>query len=300
MLAEFKQPFETYVSIFLKTENQSPTGTQETRDRILDAAESLFADNGFRAVSLRQITTEAGVNLAAVNYHFGGKDGLIYEVLTRVVGPINEERLSSLDLAEADAQGDAVPIRTILDAFFRPVVNQLAGAHHNSQLYLKLAGRCLSESEEHSPETLLKLFEKVADRFVAASAKSLPHLSEVDIYWRLHFSVGTLLHSLAKGSQLVLFSRGKIPSVDPAETLDQLIQYTAGGMESPPIQETPDEAENRHLPGSGLRAGSQQLFGGVSARRQTFCPARCPRPLDGRERLPSGPLPGHLLGGSFR
>ncbi len=217
---------------------KTPAASNETRDRILDAAESLFADNGFRAVSLRRITTEAGVNLASVNYHFGGKDGLIFEVLTRVVGPINEERLSSLDIAEAEAEakGKPVPIREVLDAFFRPVVNQLGGANHNSQVYLKLAGRCLSEGEMHSPETLLRLFEKVADRFVTALLNSLPHLDETDVFWRLHLSVGTLLHALAKGSQLVLFSRGRIPTVEAEETLEQLIQYTAGGMKAAPVK----------------------------------------------------------------
>ena len=71
----------------------------ETRNRILDTAESLFSDHGFRDVSLRCITKQAGVNIASVNYHFGSKDALVIEVFTRVVAPINRERIALLDLS---------------------------------------------------------------------------------------------------------------------------------------------------------------------------------------------------------
>ena len=242
-LARFKQLFESCALFFalsfhpatssplLVTARTHSPSTSLTRERILDAAESLFADRGFRAVSLREITAKADANLAAVNYHFGGKDGLIYEVLMRVVGPINEERLVRLDAAEAESGVDPVPLRVVLDAFFRPVVDQLANAGHQSTVYLKLAGRCLAEGEEQPPETLLRLFEKVAHRFISAARRSLPDGEEADIYWGFHFSIGALLRALTKGTQLTLFSRGTVHDSSPEETLDRLIEFTAAGIE---------------------------------------------------------------------
>ena len=77
---------------------------ENTRGRILDSAERLFAEQGFSGTSLRQITAAAGANLAAVNYHFGSKEELIKEALSRRLRPINAERLKWLDRLEAEGQ----------------------------------------------------------------------------------------------------------------------------------------------------------------------------------------------------
>ena len=97
---------------------------KETKLQILDTAESLFSDHGFRDVSLRQITREARVNTAAVNYHFGSKEALITEVLTRVISPINRERLRLLEQAEERYGENAIPVEEILECLHRPVVGQ--------------------------------------------------------------------------------------------------------------------------------------------------------------------------------
>ncbi len=224
----------------LKTKQKSSaSSSQETHDRIIDAAEILFADHGFRSVSLRQITKEAGANIAAVNYHFGSRESLVFEVLTRVIGPINEQRLLLLSEAENVHGSEPVPIEEILDALYRPVVSQLADSEVEPSVLLKLAGRCLSEPQEQFPETMLKIFAEIVKRFDKAIAKSLPHLNEIDIFWRLHFSVGTLLYAITHADRLALFSRGKIATVDPEETLSRLIDFTAAGMKAEASQKTP-------------------------------------------------------------
>ncbi len=202
----------------------------ETRDRILDTAESLFSDQGFRDVSLRHITREAGVNIAAVNYHFGSKEALVAEVLTRVISPINRERLNLLDQAEAEAKGESISLETILDALHRPVVTQLQQTGHQSSVYLKLAGRCLSEPAENFSDTIVVLFKEVIQRFMAATCKSLPGLDEADIFWRMHFSFGTMIYALTHGDRLALFSQGKVKATDPEDTLQRLIEFTAAGL----------------------------------------------------------------------
>ena len=206
---------------------------QETRDRILDAAESLFAEDGFQAVSLRQITGAAGVNVAAVNYHFGSREALIAEVMGRVLEPINRERIRLLDAAEAEAGEAPVAVEKIFEAAFRPVVVEMPGSHEEKHRFLRLAGQCLNERSEQFPETMQRVFREVTDRFISAFQRSLPHLSEADIYWRMHFAIGTLLYTITQDQQLVVISKGKIKAIHPDETMAQLLAFSVAGMKAP-------------------------------------------------------------------
>lgn len=207
-----------------------PTSPSETRKRILDAAESLFADEGFQNVSLRKITRDADVNLAAVNYHFGSKDKLIGEVLSRVINPINTRRLALLDEAQTECGGSPIPIEKILEALHRPVVDQLKESGHQSSVYLKLAGRCLSEPTENFSEAISEIFEEIIARVMALAAESLPHLDERDIFWRMHLSMGTMVHALTGEEKLVMLSQGRVQPGDPEDTLRELINFTAAGL----------------------------------------------------------------------
>src|ERR1700742_4448305 len=92
----------------------------DTRDRILDTAERLFGEQGYSATSLRQIISEAGVNLAAIHYHFGSKEELLDELISRKAAPVNEERLELLNGLEAGAVSHPIPLDQLLEAFLGP------------------------------------------------------------------------------------------------------------------------------------------------------------------------------------
>src|SRR5437764_11539624 len=94
----------------------------DTKQKILDAAEQLIAEQGYAATSLRQIISSAVVNLASIHYHFGSKDDLLHHLMLRKAGPVNEERIELLDRYAAEAGGAPLPIEKIFDAFFRPMV----------------------------------------------------------------------------------------------------------------------------------------------------------------------------------
>src|SRR3954447_22854602 len=100
----------------------SPRPSAVTRDRILDAAEELFMEHGFEATSLRQITTAAEVNLAAVNYHFGSKEELFQSVLTRRLDPMNQERLALLTAYEQRVAPHPLSCEKIMSAMFIPAL----------------------------------------------------------------------------------------------------------------------------------------------------------------------------------
>jgi len=202
----------------------------DTRLRILEAAEELFSELGFRSVSLRRITVAAGVNLAAVNYHFGSKEALVDEVLTRVIQPINQRRLELLDEAETAHGILPVPLEEILVALHRPVVDQVRGSHHRSPVYLRLAGRCLSEPAEKHSERLALLFAEMIHRFLIALRRTLPHLDESEIFWRMHLAFGTMIFALTHEDHLRQFSQGRVEAKDPDDTLRRLIHFTAAGL----------------------------------------------------------------------
>ncbi|MBP6782774.1 MAG: efflux transporter outer membrane subunit [Verrucomicrobiales bacterium] len=227
----------------------------DTSKRILDAAETLIAEQGFRNFSLRQITQRAQVNIAAVNYHFGSREALIGEVLGRVINPINQQRLRLLDLAEARHRG-TVPLEEILEALHRPVVTEIQKSPHQTPVYLRLAGRCLAEPPENFSGTLVNLFREVISRFMAATSATLPHLDNTTIFWRMHFSVGTMIYALTHEDRLPLFSGGILEATDPEDTLTRLIEFTAAGLRgnARPLPDSDSNSRSRRAGKTGITA----------------------------------------------
>ncbi|MDM7464328.1 MAG: TetR/AcrR family transcriptional regulator, partial [Tepidimonas taiwanensis] len=117
----------------------------ETRSRILDAAEVLFMEHGFEATSMRMITSMAGVNLAAVNYHFGSKDALIQEVFRRRLTELNRQRLAVLDRLEAEAGGAPLKPSRIVEAFFGTALALAADTEHGGHTFMRLLCRTYTE-----------------------------------------------------------------------------------------------------------------------------------------------------------
>jgi AcrR family transcriptional regulator len=201
-----------------------------TKDRILDAAERLFARDGFEATSLRAITTEASVNLAAVNYHFQSKEALVQAVIGRRMGPANAQRLALLDIYEAEAGDAPVPLEKILDAFLRPII-ELVGSHAHE--FVPLIGRIYTEPGEFVVRLYQQQFEHMARRFMPAFARALPELPRVELSWRIHFSIGALAHTMAASKLLEMMSGGQCEISDVENTLAQLKAFIQAGLTAP-------------------------------------------------------------------
>jgi AcrR family transcriptional regulator len=201
-----------------------------TKDRILDAAERLFARDGFEATSLRAITAEAAVNLAAVNYHFQSKETLVQAVIGRRMGPVNARRLALLDAYEAEAAGCPVPLERIMDAFLRPVVEMVGNQAHE---FVPLIGRLYTEGGEFAEQLYKKQFEPLVRRFVPAFQRALPDLPPLDLVWRLHFSIGALAHTMGATKMLELLSNGLNDVSDVEGTLARLKAFVLAGLTAP-------------------------------------------------------------------
>jgi AcrR family transcriptional regulator len=209
----------------------------ETKVRILDAAERLFAQQGLD-VSIRQITDDAGVNLAAVNYHFQSKEALIDAVIARRFEPVTERRFEMLNQLEAAAGSGPLSLEGVLEAFLAPV---LAPNRPGLDHLKPLMGRMYSMP----PEFIKRLFQThlapVAARFSAALAHAVPGLPESECIWRLYFVGGAMVHVINWSGVIPALSNGRADPSDTNALLARLIAFAAAGFRAPvpqlPIKE---------------------------------------------------------------
>lgn len=206
----------------------SPSPSDPVRQRIMDAAERLFSEEGFAATSLRQITAEAGVNLAAVNYHFGSKENLHLELIARAVSPLNEQRLALLDAAESAAAPHPASIEAILDAFGRPCFD--LARRPESASTLRLLAKSLHENEQHMRALMERECRPIIDRFLPALTLALPGCPPERILWGFHFTFGSLVHALTQSHALKFIAPGQCDFTPLETTLTRWITFSAAGL----------------------------------------------------------------------
>ncbi len=212
----------------------------DTKQRLLDAAERLFARQGFHATPLRDITAEAGANVAAVNYHFGSKEGMIEAVLARRLGPLNEERRERIEavLRAARQRGGRPEVAEVLRAFVEPTFRLLEQGP-GGQNFAVLVGRVLAEPDPSLRAPFLRLVAPTFRFLYQALCEALPHLDPGVVFWRVNSALGAMGHTLRwTGGLGAEIGRSSLPpGVDPSpgtETqTDRLVAFIAAGMEAP-------------------------------------------------------------------
>jgi AcrR family transcriptional regulator len=212
----------------------------DTKDRILDVAETRFADHGFVATSLRDITSDAGVNIAAVNYHFGSKEALLAAVLERRIAPVNRERLELLDEAEAAANGGAADLEALVRALLAPPFRRRLVVEGGAVKFLQLAGRIHSEPHAQARAIFLAQFGEVIRRFVPAFRKALPRVPEEEVSWRLLFIMGAMAHTMMSTHMFDVLGCRQ-PS-DTEELLEALVQFAVAGIKTPATVRQPSRS----------------------------------------------------------
>ncbi len=220
-----------------------PAETVDTKSRILDAAEELFMEHGFEATSLRLITTAAGVNLAAVNYHFGSKEELFQAVLTRRLDPMNQERMRLLSAYETGAGNHPLTCEKIISAMFIPALKLARDHRTGGKNFLRLLGRAYADPAPFIREFLSSQYAEMIARFRAAFARALPHIPREELSWRLHFVMGALSYTLAGTDALKMIAQFQPGDTENDEkVLRRLAPFLAAGLRSPV-----DTASDAHL-----------------------------------------------------
>lgn len=213
----------------------------DTKQRLLDAAEEVFAREGYRAASLRAITAAAAVNLAAVNYHFGSKLELVEAVFARRLQAMNQARVSGLALVleRARAAGRPPEARALIEAFVEATLDH-ARSGPGERNFMALVLRSLSDTDHTVQHAFERFMEPTFDALRAAMAEALPALPAAELWWRLQFAIGAMIrmHHLA----LAAASGGKQPHQPTvAEAIRLLTDFVNAGLSAPPA------APSRHL-----------------------------------------------------
>ena len=202
------------------------------RERILHAAEQLFAEHGMSGVGLRAISAAAEVNLASIAYHFGSKDGLLEAVFALRAAPIAEERLRLLDEAEQRADGNP-ELEDILDAFVRPALT-MGSQRNGGPAFGRLRARLATEPEALSRKILSVAFDASSRRFIDAIANALPKLPRAEVEWRFHFMLGTMYYTMANSGRIQALTGGRCDPGDVKRALRHMIPFLAAGFRSSP------------------------------------------------------------------
>lgn len=209
----------------------------DTRERILDTAERLFMAHGYDGTSMRQITSEASVNLAAVNYHFGSKESLMQEVFRRRLDWLNDERMRVLDRLEVEAAGQPVKPSLIVDAFFGTLLRMADDESRGGMTFLRLLGRTLTDPSEFIRAFLAHEYQHVMDRYKEALFRALPEVPKAEIVWRFHFMLGATSYAIAGTDALRLVTDWQIEAEDSVDRLDRLVprlmSFLIGGLRAP-------------------------------------------------------------------
>ncbi len=200
---------------------------KDTAERILDAAEALFSEKGFAETSLRNITTKANVNLAAVNYHFGSKKSLIQAVFARYLAPFSEEFSKQLDIIE---QKENTP-----DQLLKLLVITLnkSGLENPEKfgVFMRLLGLAYSQGQGHLRKFLTSEYGEVFRRYMKEVNRVTPELTPLERFWRIHFMLGAAVFTMSSVDSLMAMAEHDLGTEsDVKGVVSQLMPFLASGL----------------------------------------------------------------------
>jgi AcrR family transcriptional regulator len=198
-----------------------------TKERILTAAEALFAQRGFEGASLRQLTAAAGVNLAAVNYHFGSKDHLVEQVFKRRLDQLNARRLAALKQISGQPE---TTLEDVLAAFIRPALD--LSHDGGGGLFMRVLARAFAEHDDDLRKFLSENYGHVMRQFTTEFARLLPDLSKEELYWRIDLVTGALTHAMS-GFGIIQRKSDVSETTHREQTAEHLIRFAASGLRAP-------------------------------------------------------------------
>lgn len=249
---------------------------EETRQRILDVAQELFARHGYNGVSLREITRRAKVNIASVHYHLGSKEHLLLEVLRRGAAPLVEKRDHALRSLPKPYQ-----LEDIIRAFVGPVFGEPSA---KQILFGELRARLVFENNKLVDRMLSELFDESTRHFVEAISECLPKLPRKDLFFRMHYLLGVMAYTMSGSKRAKALSAGSYDPTESHEALDQLVAFVVAGFRAAPQTKKSDKAERQTPPGEQeTRNGEARTPGGRSIKSPAQPPPRSSRPQKSRK-----------------
>lgn len=210
-----------------------PNGIQRpsadgTRERILDAAERVFAYKGYDGTTLRDVAAEAEVQLANIAHHFGPKESLFEKVIERRATVMGELRLSALQRYKSEARGGPIPLEQLIEGYVWPFIERSSRHGEGWKNYAQLVARLANSLRWGS--IISKHYDSVAQQYIQEIIKTLPHASTAAIYNCFHFTVGTMLVACAESGRIERLSKGTVRSRDLERMFDDMLPFLKGGF----------------------------------------------------------------------
>lgn len=207
---------------------------KDTVTAILNAAEELFSERGFAETSLRNITTRAGVNLAAVNYHFGSKKALIQAVFARFLTPFSEQLASELRGYRAQLQDEVPELNSLLMLLPATALRTDKGNPRRLGIFMRLLGLAYTQGQGHLRKYLQTEYSAVFRDFMQLVSAATPNLSNEDRFWRIHFMLGATVFTLSGVDSLTAMAEHDLgKSADITSVVSQLTPFLAAGLNAP-------------------------------------------------------------------
>jgi AcrR family transcriptional regulator len=223
----------------------------EARERIIEAAEHLFAVDGYDAVSFRDLTAAAGVSLSAIHYHFGSKEAVLSEIFVRRAVLLTKRRLELLEAAHRYG-GKPASLESILDAFLRPAFEVTRGDRND--LFNRLRARVSLEHRATTREIVSLAFDANDLIFIEELKAALPELSHEDLHWRFHFMVGAMIYTMSDSGQLEGLSGGACSTTETDFALLSMVKAFAAVFRSPAVRSFRESRDGAEMTSGGLKS----------------------------------------------
>ncbi len=211
---------------------------KDTVTSLLDAAEELFSERGFAETSLRNITTRAGVNLAAVNYHFGSKKALIQAVFARFLTPFCEQLEGELNAIKIRNAHTSVSFEDLLKLISHVALKAGQDSPRKLGIFMRLLGLAYTQGQGHLRRFLQKEYAPVFSAFMESVKTATPNLTDEERFWRIHFMLGATIFTLSGSDSLTAMAEhdlGKGSNI--AQVIERLIPFLAAGLDAPQLAE---------------------------------------------------------------
>lgn len=200
---------------------------KDTVERILDAAEALFSEKGFAETSLRNITTKAGVNLAAVNYHFGSKKSLIQAVFARYLTPFSVQFSNQLDIIDQQQRTPEQLLKLLVLTLTK------SGLEHPDKfaVFMRLLGLAYSQGQGHLRKFLTSEYGDVFKRYMKEINRITPQLTPMERFWRIHFMLGAAVFTMSSVDSLMAMADHDLDmKTEVKDVISQLMPFLASGL----------------------------------------------------------------------
>lgn len=202
-----------------------------TREALLEAAERLFSQRGYSAVSLREIASEARANVGSLTYHFQNKTGLLRAIYTRHCEPMNRRRLELLGEAQRIRDRDERLV-AILRAYLLPAFSSSTDSKGGGATFTRMRAVLSAEGDADARRIIAEAFDEISHTFIDAIADCLPGAPEAAIVWRSQFLLGSLYYALINPERVTRLSEGRVDGHDMNAAIEEIVSATFASLRS--------------------------------------------------------------------